>query len=275
MARGEKIIGTLCKRGHNYNGTGKSLRYTYGHNPCVECVKINALKCRGSNPERHREYHRTYSKLHRAANKEKYREYHKLYARMHRLKNCEYYREYGKKRYAANPKENNERCRRYQEKNKIKIKAQHHQYYLREKSKIIKQHSDYKKRQRALNTSVAIANRLRCMVNQALKRYSNMGKTAISREYGINYEAIINHLGPHPNTFDIPGSFHIDHIVPISAFDLNDLNQVRIAFAPSNHRWLLAGENLSKSNKIIPPEEIPLELVALLESHNMGISANG
>ena len=47
------------------------------------------------------------------------------------------------------------------------------------------------------------------------------------------------------------GEIHIDHIVPISSFDLSDPNELRSAWAITNLRPLWAKDNLTKSNKRI------------------------
>jgi hypothetical protein len=48
--------------------------------------------------------------------------------------------------------------------------------------------------------------------------------------------------------------WHLDHIMPLSKFDLNDRNQVLIACNWQNFQPLLARENLSKSDKILVPQ---------------------
>jgi hypothetical protein len=48
--------------------------------------------------------------------------------------------------------------------------------------------------------------------------------------------------------------WHLDHIMPLSRFDLNDRNQVLIACNWQNFQPLLARENLSKSDKILVPQ---------------------
>jgi hypothetical protein len=80
----------------------------------------------------------------------------------------------------------------------------------------------------------------------AFKTYSFGGKKQHARQYGIDYKAILEHLGPCPGK---RGEYHIDHIFPLSAFDFDNSIQVRAAFAPENHQWLLARENLSKQDK--------------------------
>ncbi len=76
---------------------------------------------------------------------------------------------------------------------------------------------------------------------QALRTYSAYGKTKSMTEYGVDIEAIWKHLGPCPGE-----GYHIDHVVPLSCFDLTDDDQVKRAFAPENHQWLLAAQNLEK-----------------------------
>jgi hypothetical protein len=48
--------------------------------------------------------------------------------------------------------------------------------------------------------------------------------------------------------------WHIDHVIPISTFDLNDKHQQLIAFNWRNTMPLAAKENLSKNNKILLPQ---------------------
>lgn len=47
------------------------------------------------------------------------------------------------------------------------------------------------------------------------------------------------------------GEIHIDHIVPLSSFDLANPDELRRAWAMTNLRPLWAKDNLNKSNKRI------------------------
>lgn len=91
-----------------------------------------------------------------------------------------------------------------------------------------------------------ILKRLRRRLNRALKDYSIAGKCKKSDEYGIDYQTICKHLGSCPGNRE---NYHIDHIKPLSSFDFNDLEQIKEAFAPENHQWLMAEENLQKGNR--------------------------
>jgi len=93
----------------------------------------------------------------------------------------------------------------------------------------------------------ATAMRLRSLVYQNLRRYSDGGKVKPSKKYGIDYKKIIKHLEPLPEDIKL---YHIDHIIPLSRFNLNNEEEIKSAFAPENHQWLLAKDNLSKGNKL-------------------------
>ena len=247
-----KILGTLCRRGHDHNGTGKSLRYKCGHNPCVECNTINARRNREDNPERYNAVKARY----REKNRAKANAWH----RNHYAENIEKI----KARHARNYQDNKERVL---ERTRARFNKDRPAAYRRQ--------NNYMKAQRANNTQLAIGVNLRHLVWQAFKRYTTTGKIMVSSKYGIDYKAIIEHLGPHPNTRGIEGKFHIDHIIPVSAFDINDLEQVKIAFAPSNHRWLLAHENRFKNANMPSLDIVPVELLAMLDNHNLGVMTNG
>ena len=53
-------------------------------------------------------------------------------------------------------------------------------------------------------------------------------------------------------TLDNKGEWHIDHVIPLSSFDLDCEDQQMIAFNWRNTMPLLARDNLAKNNKIVP-----------------------
>lgn len=57
---------------------------------------------------------------------------------------------------------------------------------------------------------------------------------------------IIEQLKPFPKDLS---KYHVDHIKPLCSFDLTKPEEIKRAFAPENHRWLLIEENLNKSSK--------------------------
>lgn len=97
---------------------------------------------------------------------------------------------------------------------------------------------------------------LRRRLLRVLRDYTKTGKIMKSRQYGIDYNKIIAHLmkirpeGVIDQDLMDYKKWHIDHIRPLASFDLNNLEEVKKAFAPENHQWLTAEENIRKSNKL-------------------------
>lgn len=63
-------------------------------------------------------------------------------------------------------------------------------------------------------------------------------------KYDVDYDGIAKYLGDIPD-----GEYHIDHIFPLSAFDLTDIIEFKIATCPENHQWLTKKENMCKNAK--------------------------
>lgn len=254
-----KILGTLCARGHDHNGLGQSLRYKKssdikgnGQGACVECGAVTTSLRTQDDPDKYYEI-----------------------AKRSRIKRREKANQWHREHYAVNKDEINAKHRAYYQLNKEKAAEKGRRRFNKDRAAHYRYQNAYVREQRVNNTQFAIGIRLRSLVSQAFRKYTATGKIMVSKKYGIDYKAIIAHLGPHPNTIGIEGKFHVDHIIPVSAFDLTDLEQVLIAFAPSNHRWLLAHENRLK-NRFIPEKEIvPTEMLAMLEKHNIGIYGHG
>ncbi len=154
--------------------------------------------------------------------------------------------------------DNKEKSKQYYENNKKHIK-QYNLKYRKDNNKKIRQrleknkdHSNnyqnnYRKLRRKTDSSYAVLCRIRYRLSGAFKLYSKNGKAKSSDEYGINYKAIIEHLKPFPAHREL---FHIDHIKPLASFDFSKESEIRKAFVPENHQWLLAEENLKKGSKI-------------------------
>lgn len=108
-------LGTLCKRGHDYNGTGKSLRGK--HRSCVECQLYNQKKRRSTetgkkkNCEYTKKYYRENPK--KFIDKEK-----KRIALMSKEEKSEFY----KKQYRGNRKNRLDSVKKHRLKNLEKIK---------------------------------------------------------------------------------------------------------------------------------------------------------
>ena len=184
-----------------------------------------------------------YQERYRASHKDKISKRDKEYAK----KNAEKLKEYRKNYYNQNKNIILLKQSIYLSDPKIKKrkKKSDRKYLLKNKDKIWQQRN--KRRKEDINFK--IRSQLRSRVWEILKKYINGGKIMNSSRYGIDYKTIIEHLKPFPEDLS---KYHIDHIKPLCSFNfMNEdgsanLNEIRKAFSPENHQWLLKEENLKK-----------------------------
>jgi len=167
-----------------------------------------------------------------------------------------------KKYYKKNSDRIKKKVRDYNNKNKERISKRSAKYRSRPEVKLMKKTNDRIYIQRNMKKiSLQMSNRkkvdgsfrikciLRSKLHGVLKKYTKTGKIWSSKEYGIDYGAIINHLKPFPED---TSKYHIDHIKPLCSFNFvnedgsTNLEEVKQAFAPKNHQWLLAEDNFKK-----------------------------
>jgi len=121
-----------------------------------------------------------------------------------------------------------------------KAREQKRRYCKNNRTKI----NDYRKEQRKTNEQFRLADNLRKAVRRVISAHGiqKTWKGEITKELT---QAIIDKLGPRPTP-----DHHLDHIIPITAFDLRLKEHRTMANDPENLRWLLGLENLSKKDKI-------------------------
>ena len=99
-------------------------------------------------------------------------------------------------------------------------------------------------------------------------RYKN--KTKHSVEYlGCSSNEYFNWIFKYNNNYNLDNygaEWHIDHVIPLSKFDLNVLEQQIIAFNWRNTMPLSCIENLSKNNKILQ-SQVDTHYKKLVEYH--------
>lgn len=201
------------------------------------------------------------------ANPEKKKEKYKRYRANHKDKLKAYSSSDKEKERKKKWHENNPNyLKDWREKNKDRTRAYDRERYLVRRDKLLAYQKKYRQDNKlAINVkkrawfnskmksdmAFMIKKRLRLRLRQAFKLYSEKSKLTSSRAYGVDWNAIVLKLYSElPSDFG-EREYHIDHIVPLASFDFNDVEQVRLAFAPENHQWLLADVNISKADKII------------------------
>lgn len=177
-------------------------------------------------------------KMYRSKNKEKLAMDYKIWYEKNKERKHQIFRR--KKHYEKNKELLKEKKRIWYEKNKNHLK----QYRISRRKINAKQEMD----RYNFDSQYRLRNLLRNRLYICFRDFSKNGKVNSSNKYGINFELILNYIGPMPNDGE---KYHIDHIVPLCSFDFDDIEQIKLAFAPENHQWLIAEENMKKGSKIL------------------------
>jgi len=138
---------------------------------------------------------------------------------------------------------------KYRKDNYDKVRAYHAKRYQENKEHIRNIQKDYESRMRKSNTEWKIKKNLRVRLYCALK--NNQKKGSAIKELGCSVEFLKGYLSSmfkDGMTWDNYGEWHIDHIKPLSLFDLTDKKQFKIACHYTNLQPLWAEENFKKSN---------------------------
>ncbi len=210
----------------------------------------NAVKCKDTITKcnwKNKSEVRAYIKMYRENNKEKIK-----------LQNKESYLKYKEKnnkrsrKYYYNNKEKIKLLRTdYLLKNKLKIQTARKKYELENKEKI----KAYKKNKRETDPNYKLQCNLRRRIKRLLKNKIKVGSAI--RDLGCSVNELKLYL---ENKFK-PGmtwknhgpiGWHLDHIIPLSFFNLEDREQFLKACHYTNLQPLWAKDNLSKGNKITP-----------------------
>ncbi len=181
--------------------------------------------------------------LYREGNREKERERAKLYWE----KNPERLKENNKRWRETNPERLKKNQKRWREENPEKGREYANRYYRANPEKV----KEYNKRYLKVNPSARLGGCLRNRLRQALKGAT---KTASMVEVtGCTMDEVKQYLElqfREGMTWSNYGQWHIDHIVPCSAFDLTDPQQQKLCFHYTNLQPLWARDNLSKHAKL-------------------------
>lgn len=191
------------------------------------------------------EYNKKYKKEHRAEISDYNKNYHKNNyeerkehiietVKNYRNNNIEKAKESKRKSYEKHREKNLKKFKEYREKNENKIKRNIH-----EKERIEK------------DIGYKLRKNLRTSIHKTLKRAKKID--SITRNLGCSTEFLIQYLEskfqPHMTWENYGSEWHIDHIIPLSAFDLQNIIHFRAAGNYKNLQPLWKEQNKSKFNK--------------------------
>ncbi len=176
-----------------------------------------------------------------------------------RLSNVAKYKAKDKAYYEANKHVVLEKNRQYRRDNRDQICAQKKQYYNENKPAIKEYHANNKEKRNAYKRSrfetdimFRITERMKSRLHIALKNVS--GKHS-SKLLGCSKDHLMDWIGfqfENGLNWDNYGTaWHIDHVIPVSFFDVLCLEARQYAFHWTNTRPLGVRANLTKSSKIL------------------------
>lgn len=168
----------------------------------------------------------------------------------------------------------NERQRLYVQRNKDKVKQKKKEYYIKNKDKIVAKRQlnsekiketrrlyriknadkirDYYRKRYNSSPQYRIAKTIRSRIQDALKREHKSKRT--EELLGISFKDFKIYLENNFKenmSWDNYGEWEVDHIIPISSFDLSNESEQLKAFNYKNTQPLWVSENRRKSNKIL------------------------
>ena len=140
-----------------------------------------------------------------------------------------------------------EKAREYREENKEHRKIINKNWFKNNKDTVKETRSSLKNK---------LAHSIRCRISNALSQKHLNKEYSVTKSLGCSFTQLITHLESkfqEGMTWENRGMFgwHIDHIVPLSSFDLTNENDFKKACHYSNLQPLWAKDNLSKGNKIV------------------------
>jgi len=248
-------------------------------------LKEKHKKYREENADKIKEYHKQYReenadkiKEYRKENADKLAENNKIYYHENKDKileqkkqyyqqNADKIKEKDKKYYHENADKVKYKIKKYQQENADKIKEQSKQYREENADKIKEYHKQYREenkcehdkhygRCKICNLQLYLINLQRFQLWRCLQN-SSLNKTKSSIEYlGCDAEYFMEYMKKKMDlwneTNEVKMDFtniHIDHIKPVSAFNLDDEDEFLDCCNYTNMQPLLANDNLSKNNK--------------------------
>ena len=161
------------------------------------------------------------------------------------------------KQYAENHKqERSEYIKQYYVENKEKVQIQHKEYRDNNKFDKACYEKEYKKNRQKEDLNYKLVCNLRTRLYSALKNKQKKGSAV--KDLGCSIDFLKQYLQSQflpsmtwNNWGKGPDMWNIDHIVPLSSFDLTDREQLLKAVHYTNLQPLWEPDNLQKSSKIL------------------------
>lgn len=221
----------------------------------VERKREKNRRWRAANREHVRQYSREYRKaqrerlnaLKRAAYNHDRKVVKKAYYEHNRDRLLEQKREYYLRKKGA--------IKHYRERNKSKISDQNSRWHRKNRERVRERKREYNRR-RYKNPHNRIESNIRRRIGKLLR--GTLKPDHSEALLGCCFEEFMNYITAQfksgMSMENYGRKWHIDHIMPCSAFDMSDEDQVRRCFHFTNLRPMWAKANMRKGSKITEPQ---------------------
>lgn len=168
--------------------------------------------------------------------------------RRYREANRERLKEYQRQWYINNQEEEKVKRKQYYQENKEQISQREKQYKQRNKQKV----NQYRYDRYHSDLQYKLSSLLRCRLEKVINGKQKTGSAV--HDLGCTLPELIQHIEQQfteDMTWDnwSRTGWHLDHIKPLSLFDLTDPEQYKQAAHYTNLQPLWAHDNLSKGNR--------------------------
>ncbi len=212
-------------------------------------LSYNCKNCVKAYRDNNKELYRQHGKQYRENNKTKIKEF--------REKNKNKASFYQKKYYEKNKQQLDKKSKQYYQNNKEQILKYQKEYSESHKEKILYYKKKYNKIKYNNDVNFRLAEILRSRLHKAIKYNKKIGSAVLDLGCTINearayIESTFYFIEQEQQwtTWDNYGKlWHIDHIKPLSLFDLTDRDQFFEACHYTNLRALYWKQNLSEGNR--------------------------
>lgn len=167
------------------------------------------------------------------------------------------YKNANKKYYQKNKEALADYRKKYEKENSEKIAEKRRKYYQKNKERINKRQKKYGKMKYYSNPEFRLASKVRSRVKNYVRKNKISKKEKTHKYLGCTYRFFKDYIeskftdGMNWERL-LRGEIHVDHIRPISSFNLLDENEIKKAFHYTNCQPLWARDNLKKSAKWNP-----------------------
>lgn len=137
------------------------------------------------------------------------------------------------------------------EKNYSSWRSRQREYYRANREWIVKRNSKYRSKRRKTNNLVAIADRVRRRLANAIARQGYTKRSSTNELIGCDWNTLASHLESQFTdgmTWENRGEWHIDHIIPLASASTEE--ELLALCHYTNLQPLWAFDNLSKGAKM-------------------------